>query len=417
MKKQIRFVSIILSIITTLTLLCSCAPRPLAQGKLAGTVVGTVKGGSEEYDIYYEEFYQIATVDYENAKANGGDKKVIAEEAWTAIKKDILKNSALIELCKSEGLNYDEKALRDRVNDYIETNINSNFDGDSSEFKKAMEENGMTDHFLRYLIGVEMLYSDLGIEYQKNGTIPNTDEKIEKYIKENFVRTQHIAIYVDENDDRDTEYARAEEALQLLKDGTSMDKLIGSDLNEDIPPVSPTALYGNYFHRGVCSWGEDYEKAVLDTKTGRYYNKIIETKATHPNTGKTVECFYVVERLSIPNSEIEEHFNTLSDLVKNSILSQKVANVESTLKFEPNEYAKGLDLTNLEKPENGIDYQLIIIICVSVGAAVLLIVGIFLFRTVRAKRFQKALKKNKALNTGNKSTSKNSTNSKNKKKK
>lgn len=395
MKKQIRFVSIILCMITTLTLLCSCAPRPLAQGKLAGKVVGTVTGGSEKYDIYYEEFYQIAIENYEEAKANFSDKEKISEEAWKSIKKDILKNPAQRELCKSEGFQYNEKELRDKVNHYIQTTIDAYFDGNNSDFKKAMEEQGMTDHFLRYIIGVETLYNDLGIEYQKRGVIPNTDEKIKSYIKENFLRTQHIAIYVDKDDDRDSEYARAKEALQLLKDDTSIDELIGSVYNEDTLPVSPSALYGNYFHRGVCSWGEDYEKAVNSIKAGRYYDGIISTTAIHPNTGKTVECFYVVERLSIPNNDLEDHFEDLSDLVKASILSLKVADFEKKLSFEPNEFGKSLNLENLEKPTNGIDYQLVIGICISVGAIILLIVGIFTFRMIRAKKFQKNLKKSK----------------------
>ena len=271
-----------------------------------------------------------------------------------------------------------------------------------------MEEQGVTDHFLRYFLGVEALYSDLGLQYQKSGIIPSKEKDVELYIKENFIRTQHIAIYVDKGDDREEEYARAKEALNLLNDGKAtmydlISKAFGDDdnkktYNEDTTPVSPTALFGNYFHKGVCSWGEDYEKAIADISEGRYYKGIITTQAISPQSGLPVECFYIIERLPIDeNNEIKTHFNELSDLVKDSILSKKVAEVEKKLTFEPSDYAKSLNLASLEKPKNGIDYQLVIAICLSIGAVILLICGIFLFRSLRAKRFQKNLKRSKDL--------------------
>ena len=412
MKKQLRLVSFILCILTILTLLCSCAPRPLAQGKLAKQVVGTVTGGSQEYEIYYEELYYLARYHYEKAKAmHGNDEKAVKEEAWNGIKKDILKNPAQLELCKSEGFEYNEKELRDRVNEFIESNEKANFDGDHEAFIQSMENQGLTDHFYRYLLGVEALYSDLGLKYQKNGIIPTKDEEVELYIKENFIRTQHVAIYVENGDDREEEYARAEEALKLLNDGKAtvydlISKAFGEDddkktYNEDTTPIAPTALWGNYFHKGVCSWGEDYEKAIADISEGRYYKGIVTAQAISPQTGLPVECFYIIERLPIDEgNEIETHLTELSDLIKDSILSKKVAEIEKKLTFEPNDYAKSLNLANLEKPKNGIDYQLVIAICVSVGAVILLICGIFVFRALRAKSFQKKLKKSKEIKQG-----------------
>ena len=396
MKKQIRFVSIILCIATILTLLCSCSQRPLAQGKLAGTVVGTVTGGSEKYEIYYEEFYPLAQDYYKIAKAKyGNDKDKINAEVWDSLYEKIIINSAILELCASEGLKYDESALRDRVNQFLETEATANFDGTYDQFIDAQEEAGFTDHYLRFCIGVEFLYHDLAIEYQKNGTIPNTDAKIEKYIKENFLHTWHIAIYVDENDDRDAEYERAKEALAALKDGTSMFELIGGKYNEDTNLETLKGTYGNYFQKDVCPWGEDYEKAASTLKENKAYDSIITTTGISPSSGETVECFYIIERLPILNTEIQDNFEELSDTVINSILSKNLDEKLKALKFEPNDYAKNLDLANLEKPTNGIDYQLVIAICVSICAIILLICAIFIFRVLRAKRFQNKLKKSK----------------------
>ena len=396
MKKHVRFISLFLSIITILTLLCSCGKRPLAQGKLAGEVVGTVTGGSKEYEIYYEEFYALAKEYYDVAKSKyGDDKEKINAEVWDTLNEKIIINSGILELCSASGLEYNEEELRDNVTSFLENEALANYDDDYSAYLEAYEEKGLTDHYRRFIIGVDILYQNLAIQYQKEGKIPNSDEKMTDYIKDNFIHTWHITIYVDENDNYDDEKARAEKALSELKNGTSMFKLIGGAYNEDPTLDSLNGTYGHYFKEGVCPWGNDYEKVAKELKNNQSCKEIIATKGVSPKTGKTVDCFYIIEKLPVLTSEINNNFEELSDTVKTSILAEKLSEKLSTLKFEANEYAKSLDFANLEKPENGVDYQLIIMICVLAGSAIILIVGIFVYRTLRAKKFQKNLKQRK----------------------
>lgn len=402
MKKQIRFLSLILCFITVFTLLCSCAPRPLAQTKLAKTEVGKIVGGDTEYTVSYDEFYPLAHQFYQSAKAKyGDDTEAIKKEVWDNIKKKIIINAATIELCKSEGLEYDESELRDRVNDFIEREAITSFDGDCGALIDEYEAKGMTDHYIRFCAGVDILYGDLALKYQKNGIIPSTDEAVKDYVKKNFLHTWHVAVYVDKGDDRDAKYAKVEAALADFKSNKDMLSLIGSKYNEDTNFDSLTNVYGHYFQKDVCPWGDDYAEAA-ERSSYSSCTEIITTKGISPSSGQEVECFYIVQKLPITNEEIENNFTTLSDTVKNSIVSKKLDDTIKKLSFEPNEYAKGLNFASLEVPTNGIDYQLVIGICIGVGALVLLVCAILVFRSVRAKRFQKKLKEKKKLTNGKK---------------
>jgi hypothetical protein len=74
-------------------------------------------------------------------------------------------------------------------------------------------------------------------------------------------------------------------------------------------------------------------------------------------------------------------------MVKDSIITQELEKYRQKLEFTPNEYALSLDILNLEAPKNGVDYQLIIAITATVIGIAIIIVAIFVFRSIRAKRF------------------------------
>ncbi len=397
MKKKIRFISIVVCFITVVSLLCSCAPRPLAQSSLAGKDVGTIKGGSKEYTVDYEEFYILASNYYAAAKTKyGTDTEAIKKYVWDSIKENITTNYAILELCSAEGLPYDEDELQSEVNKRIESIITSSFGGDEDAYFESQISNGITDHFYRFNEGIDILYSKLATEYQKTGKVPNTDATLLDYIKKNFIHTRHITVYVDSTDNYDTEYEKAVYIKNALDNGSSMDTLFGTQYNENTTPVLYDAPYeGIYFPRGV--YDEVYEEAAFALQRTGDYTDIIVSQADSPTVGEgIVPCFYIIEKLPLKESEILADFNDLSDLVKDSIVSAELDSYYAKLTFEPNEYALGLDLAALEAPENGIDYQLVIGICVAVGSVILIIVAIFVFRALRAKRFQKNLKKGKA---------------------
>ena len=82
-------------------------------------------------------------------------------------------------------------------------------------------------------------------------------------------------------------------------------------------------------------------------------------------------------------------------MMRDAIINSELDAEKAKLSFTPNEYALSLDVTALEAPKNGVDYQLIITIVLIVAGIALIVAAIFVFRTVRAKRFQKKHKKKK----------------------
>lgn len=387
MKKILRTGALALLLTIILSALASCGARPLAQTKLSKTEVGTVG----EYSVPYEEFYFLATSYLATAKEKyKNDTAAIKEYVWEHINENIITNYAILTLCASEGLNYSERELRKEVNAHIESVIESSFDGNREDYFASQQEAGITDHYYRFSTGVDILYNKLGQKYQTDGIIPNTDEKIKETIKKDFIHTWHIAIFVSEGDDRATEYAKAEEALRLLESGNSMYQLIGSKYNENTVPESLKNAYGYYFPKGVMEKG--YEDAAFALEKSGDRSGIIVSQGTDTN-GELCECFYIIERLPIKDSEIEDNFDSLSDMLKDAIIVQKLEDTKKDLSFKPNDYALSLDVTSLEEPKNGADIQLIATITISVVSLIAIVVIIFVFRTVRAKRFHKKHKK------------------------
>ncbi|MBO7303011.1 MAG: hypothetical protein J6U68_02365 [Clostridia bacterium] len=384
MKKLLRFFSFILIFILLLGALTSCGDaRPLAQGKLAKTTVGTV--GS--HDVPYEEFYYLANNYYAFAKDKyGDDTEAIDKYVWDSINENIITNYAIIDLCAAEGLEYDEGALRADVESSIEKTILSSFDGDRGAFLDSLLASGITDHYYRFCIGVDILYARLATKYQESGKVPTTDEAITSHIKENFIHTWHIAIYVDEGDDYEEELAKAKEAKRLLDDGNSIYTLTKNGINEDLMLSSLSGVDGYYFSKGMMD--KDYENAAFDLEKVGDRSDIVISYGEAPS-GNYVKCFYIIEKLAVKDSEIKENFTDLSDMVKDSILASDLEKYESQLSFTPNDYASSLNFASLEAPKNGADYQVIIAICVSIASVILIVVAIFVFRSVRAKRFHK----------------------------
>lgn len=397
MKRSIRFLSFFLIIIILSLSLFSCGVRPLAQSKLAGTKVGKV--GS--HDVYYEELYCLANSYLPVAKANHGeDSTAVKEAVWDYVKENIPINYAILDLCASEGIEYNEKALQGEINNAIEIEIEASFDGDRDAYLNSQLEEGITDHYYRFCLGIDAIYKKLAEKYQEEGKIPTSDEDVIKYVKENFVHTWHIAVYVDKNDDRDTEYAKILEAKRLLDSGNSMYKLFGSAYNENIAYESLVNTDGYYFPKGIME--KDYEAAAFSLKNNGDRTDIITSRAKSPTSGSYVECFYIIEKLPIKDTEINDNFNYLSDMIRETVVTDGLNDHLEKLSFEPNEYALSLDLTALEAPTNGADYQVIIIVTASIASIALIICGIFIFRHVRAKRFKKALTENNKRSIGKK---------------
>lgn len=383
-----RYISLLLATLILSVSLVSCKGRPLAQGKLAKTEVGTVGG----YTVLYEELYFLAYNYTKGLKDSYTDDAALDAAIWDAVNENITENYAILELCKQEGIIYDEKALRDDVSSAIEIDIEAEYDGSRSDYFESQLSVGLTDHYVRFITGINIIYGQLATEYKKNGTIPSSADVLVPYIQENFAHTWHIAVFINDESEREEKLAKIEEARKQLESGTSMYKLIGSQYNEDVTSDYLSDAYGYYFPRGIMD--EKYEETAFNLKVGDH--AIVESRAENGN-GETVPCLYLIERLSTTDEasklEIEKNLQTLSSSLSDAIINDKKEAVRNELSFIPNDYAKSLDISELEPVRNGADYQMIIFTSLSIVFCALVITAIILINRARTKQFQKSIKK------------------------
>jgi len=284
------------------------------------------------------------------------------------VREHILPNYAMLRLCADAGLAYDEasKELTDAAQEYVDSLIESEFDGKRADYRDSLAEIGMTDHHLRFNARVDALYAKLPSIYGEQGLLPSTDDEIRDYVSKKFIRTWHVAILVEYGESYEENRAKAEEALALLQSGQkTMYDLIGSKYNEDF---SLFTTDGYYFPRG--SMDQVYEDAAFALQVNEK-SGIVESTGKSNKTSNDVTCFYIIERLAIEDAYVNTHLNDLADKCADAVVATKLDEVSKALSFTPNEFYSTLDLTALEAPDDGADVGLILLI----GGIVLMVAG------------------------------------------
>ena len=381
-KAIMKAVSLALVFVFALSSLCACS---------SSTDEKKVVGKVGDFDVCYDELYFLAssyklgleTKYGEYSSLGAPDAKKFADELRELVYTNIVTNYAILSLCAKEDLSIENKDLDDRVDDYINKMIESEFDS-KSEYKANMKEYGLTDRYVRFTAAVDLLYSDLLAELLEDGKIEDDNDKITDLIKNEFVRTWHVMISNDAGEDVEANRAKAEEALAKLRDGSmSMYKLIGSAYNEDF---SIGDLDGLYFTRG--SKTEEYEAAAYALEVGEV-SEVIEAPATNAN-GESVTGFYIIQRLELEDTYITNNLPTLKEQYHDSVMYSMVEAEREALEFVPNDFGKSLDLTALEAPISvaaTVRVIVIIVICVVLAGAATAVVVVI----VKKKKNKKAL--------------------------
>jgi len=380
MKKIIKYTALTLALIFCLSLLCSCSKsesKKIPAGRLALKEVGTVG----EYSVLYEEYYFLANTYLDEVKDSfeGSDDELRAY-VEKKIAENIITNHAILALCDREGVEYKKSDMKAAVQDSIDNMITNEF-GSRDVYIEALDDGYMTDHYVRFVTEVDLIYSQLSLALAQNGKINADENFVFDYVKENFVRTWHVMIANDEGDDTEENLANAQQALAKLENlETSMYKLIGSALNEDVSMPAD----GYCFAKG--SMEKEYEDAAFSLGMGEY-SDVVLAKGEN-GVGERLDCYYVIQRLKIDDDYISKNYDTLYTAYTDSVIYEELSALKSELEFVPNDYAKGLDVLSLEKPESGFDWTPVIIvgICVLVVAAIAVPTVIILKKKKNGKR-------------------------------
>lgn len=402
--KFVKLITVLILFSIFLSLLSSCESTPMKSSKKALSIVGTV----DKYEIPYEEFYFLTHNYRDHLDSVYGDKASMSDDIIKILDDDgnqkeiklsehyenelsklvyenIVSNYAILKLCDEAGLSMDSDDIQNAVQTSLDAYIESNFDGKRSEYKKYIKENGMTDSYVRFSLGVDIMYSRLTSEYLESGVLKDGDDEIRNIIKNDFVRTWHIMILNENGNEKN--YQRAEEALQKIQSGATMYEMIGSKYNEDF---TLTTTDGYYFTKG----GMDpaYEEAAYSLEIGEISG--IVSSLGKNSSGDQVDCYYIIQRLELEDQYINKNFETLKSDYYNSTIYDMVEELESSLKFTPNEFGASLDLLNMEKPTQHDPVAIVTAVSISIAVLVVATGAVILLR----KRKQKSLKLNKGKN-------------------
>ncbi len=379
-KKALRGMCAFIALIFCILSFSGCKSAKLTPSKLALTEVGKVG----EETVYYEELYYLASA----YKTEG----MSSEQLWELINQNIITNHAIITLCRELGVEYDEKQLEDDIQAYVD-NIVTTDCGSVSAYRDALKQNFMTDHYMRFVARTDLLYEKVPEALALKGEVISDKQEFTEYVNENFIRTWHFMIANNKGDNKVKNAQDIQAAYEALTSGkTTIYKLTSGkyDLpngsqNEDI--MMPADGYA--FTRG--NMDTVYESAAFSLKVDEYSN-VIMTKSSLAN-GEYVDCYYIIQRLSLDDEYIDDNYNELYDDYISAMAVQKLDKVKESLTFELNDFAKSLDILALESVGVGTDVGAIIIICVSVLALAGVVVAIVL--CVRHVKNNKRSKKGK----------------------
>lgn len=315
-------------------LLSSCNSLKPSEQDLK--VVGTVG----EYEVTYDSLryfvlnYKATLGDkYKDAGSNSEVKAALEADILDYVKSAITRNYAVMQLCEEYGLDINEEAILEELEKQIDATI-VEFGG-KKEYKKALEEEYMTDRFFREYLQLNIALNELTYIFADDlGIIPGTDEEIMDFLlSDKFIHTRHICIYKDGADD-EAKRTKLEMVLDKLDNKEDdFENLIGR-YSEDYQDTGK----GYYFTKG--EFDIIYEEASF-ALSDEEYSEVIETPY----------AFYIIKRYAKDDSDEEyfkKNFELLSQQIQYALTYNEVFEVQDKLELALNDYGKSLVLSDIE---------------------------------------------------------------------
>lgn len=400
MKKiSIKLTAIALLLVCMLSL-ASCKSHPIKTARDGLAAVGTVG----DYDITYEELFFLAHNYRETLDAEYGDDASTSDKMITvsddngeerAVKlsdyyyealsdlifENITANYAVLALAEKEGISLEDEDIQEKIQNELDIYISSEFGGKRRAYKKYLDEYHMTDNYVRFSIGVDVLYSRLTTEYLNSGEIVTEEDAIREIINEEFILTRHVMLI----NDKETDYDTACYVLDKIRSGEStVYDMIGSKYNKDFGDTGN----GYYFTKGTMD--KAYEDAAFALEIGEVSD--IVTAMGKDGYGNRVPCYYIIQRFELDQEYINKNFDKLESEYINSVVYEKMDTEQASLEFIPNDYYNSLSLLNLKAPRQTDTFNALVVGLVVVGIAI--VVGGIVFWVRHEKKKIKSRKKN-----------------------
>jgi len=190
-------------------------------------------------DDTFEVTYDLYRYFYLNYKKSYDDSAFEADKAYTTEAElrekcvaSIKGVYATLSLCAEYNIKTSDEDIQSAVKERAQETIDAY--GSRAAYLKELKANYLTDAVFRFLAAVDacedILYSTLG---EGLGVIDITDDGAIKAIySDDFIRIVQILISFDNGYDEDTNYRRAQEALEKLRAGASFDSVIAEYSND-----------------------------------------------------------------------------------------------------------------------------------------------------------------------------------------
>lgn len=301
------------------------------------------------FEIPYEEL-RFVTDFYKKSLAHAygegiWDDPATAEkhrkELETLVMDHLNENYLILSACRVLSIQTDTQDQKDYVNNEI-AKLKKEFGGDQKEMDKWIAENGMTESYLRFSIGIEYLHSAIYYTLRDAGWYEYNTDNIDAFMdfvasSETYARTLHVFVENDEGEDVEANRQRAQSMCDYLMaepDAEAKEALIrqyiGSSNNEDLM----ISEHGYYFTYGEME--KAYEEATFALSIGEV-SPVVET----------ADGFYVIMRLEPQMPYIMLNAQTLLSYYQSAAMGAYIEKFDADCKVELNEYGKSLDLLSL----------------------------------------------------------------------
>lgn len=352
--KRIRPVAMLLVLVMLSMLFAGCGNKikPVESTAEQMQVIGTCAG----YDVYFEEL-QFVTRTYKDSLEKKYGEGIWNDPATAAkykaeleelVLENLKANYAILQGCENLFVDTDSEDVDTYVQEQIENLVNTDearggFGGDFDAYLDWLAENGLTDHYLRFIYSVDYLESVLYYALLDGGLYEYSQENYPEFLDyvlegEHYARTIHVYIPNETEADKQKNYQTAKEiadALAACEDDREryrmMCQYIGSSVNKDLQITEA----GYYFTHNEM--GEAYEDAAF-ALDAYGVSDVVEYSG----------AYYVIMRLEIEELYVLMNGESLLQYYHSAQLGAYEDKIKENLTIELNEFGLSLDLTAIK---------------------------------------------------------------------
>ncbi|MBE6557975.1 MAG: hypothetical protein E7661_03060 [Ruminococcaceae bacterium] len=311
-------------------------------------VVATCNG----FDISYDELYFVTQLYKDSLEFSYGegiwDDPTTAEkyraELEALVMENLNENYLILSACKELSINTNASEKDAYIQKTMDQMMKEDFGGDKKTMIKALEDDGISERYMRFLIGIEYLHSVIYYTLDEVNAYTYSTSNIGDYIdyvmtSDKYAHTIHVYVENDAGESVEANRQKAENMYNYLMaepDAEAREVLmreyIGSANNEDVE----ISEHGYYFTYGEMD--EAYEEATFALSIGEV-SKVLETSSG----------YYIIMRLAPNENYVTLNAQTLLSYYQSAFMGAYIERYDEDCQIVLNDYGKSLDLVKLEQ--------------------------------------------------------------------